>query len=87
MKITRSHSSATESAKKVIKVLEKTGLVSKISLGIIKKTKSKSGNINMKFLPITGGFKAVIVGGGTVQELYIYTTETNEIKRILLDNF
>ena len=86
MKITNSHSSATESTNKIIKSLKKTGLVSKISLGIIKKTKGKSGNINLKYSSISGGLKVTIVGGGTVQEIYIYTDKTEEIKKLLNKN-
>jgi|GEM_PF-1491153 len=82
MKITSSHSSATESTDKVVKVLKKSGLVSKMSLGIIKKTKGKSGNMTIKFLPMTGGTKAIIVGGGVVQEIYIYTKQIEEVKKL-----
>jgi len=85
MKITVSHSSATEATDKVIKTLKKSNLVSKISLGIIKKTKGKSGNINLKYLPITGGVKASIVGGGTVQEIYIYTKEIEKVKKLFVN--
>jgi hypothetical protein len=85
MKITTSHSSTTESAEKVMKTLKKSGLVSKISLGIIKKTKGKSGNVNIKYLPITGGVKASIVGGGTVQEIYIYTKEIEKVKKLFVN--
>jgi len=85
MKITVSHSSATEATDKVIKTLKKSNLVSKISLGVIKKTKGKSGNINLKYLPITGGVKASIVGGGTVQEIYIYTKEIEKVKKLFVN--
>lgn len=83
MKISKSHSSATEATRKVIRILEKSGLVSKIGLGIIQQTKSQSGNINVKCLPITGGIKAVVVGGGVVQEIYIYTNEIEQVRNIL----
>jgi hypothetical protein len=83
MKITRSHSSATEATKKVLLVLKKSNLVSKVGLGIIKKTKGKSGNINIKYSPISGGTKASIVGGGTVQEIYIYTKNVEKVSEIL----
>ena len=86
MKITRSHSSATESVDKILKTLKKSGLVSKISLGIIKQTKGKSGNINVKHFPVTGGIKAIIVGGGAVQEIYIYTKEAEKVKELLTNN-
>jgi hypothetical protein len=66
-----------------MRVLEKSGLVSKISLGIIKKTKRKSGDITMKHSVITGGIITVIVGGGTAQEIYIYTKEVDKVKEIL----
>lgn len=86
MIITKSHGSATESTSKIIKILEKSGYVSKVGLGIIKKTKGKSGNISIKCLPITGGIKAAIIGGGTVQDIYIYTKEAEKVKK-LFTNF
>lgn len=85
MKITSSHSSTTESTTKVIRILKKSGLVSKIGLGVIKQTKGKSGNINIKYLPITGGVKAVIVGGGAVQEIYIYTKQIEAVKKLFVN--
>ena len=87
MKVTKNHSSATESTAKITKILDKSNLVSKISLGIIKKTKGKSGNINIKCVPITGGIRATIVGGGTVQEVYIYTKEPEKIEKLLLKTY
>lgn len=83
MKTTKSHGSATEASEKVIRILEKSDLVSKIGLGIIKQTKGKSGNISIKFLPITGGIKSAVIGGGTVQDIYIYTKEADEVKKLL----
>jgi hypothetical protein len=86
MQITRSHTSATEATDKVVKALKKSGLASKMSLGIIKKTKGKSGNMTIKFLPMTGGTKATVVGGGVVQEIYIYTKEIEEVKKLFVDS-
>ncbi len=83
MKISKNHSTATNASKEIIKTLEKSCLVSKIGLGIIKKTNSQSGNIRIKFLPISGGIKAVVTGGGAVQDLYIYTKYPLEIKSLL----
>jgi len=83
MKITKSHSSATESTKKIITILKKSYLVSKISLGIINKTRSKDGNISIKHSDITGGIKVTVVGGGTAQEIYVYTKEIIKTRDLL----
>jgi len=85
--ITRSHTSTTDATAEIITVLKKLKEVSKISIGIIKPTTSKGGKRAIKFLPITGGVVAMVRGSGTVQELYIYTNETDFVKSYLLKVF
>jgi hypothetical protein len=87
IKITRSHTSTTDATAEIIKALKKLKEVSKISIGIIKPTTSKGGKRAIKFLPITGGIVAIIRGSGTVQELYIYTSEIDFVKNYLLKVF
>ncbi len=84
MKTTRSHTSTTELSNEIIHAAEKIKEISKIGIGIIKITKSKGGKRGIKFLPITGGVKAVVRGSGTVQELFIYTNEAELVKKYLL---
>lgn len=86
-KTTDSHTTLTEAAEEVIRVIHKIENVSKVGIGIIKTTKSKGGKRAIKFLPITGGVKAVVRGSGTVQELYIYTNETALVTYYLLKYF
>lgn len=73
--ITDSHSTTTEASEEIIKAAQKLKEISKIGIGMIKTTKSKGGKRAIKFLPITGGVKAIVRGSGTVQELYIYTSD------------
>ena len=87
IKITRSHTSATDATREIIQALKKIKSVNKISIGIIKPTTSKGGKRAIKFLPITGGILAIIRGSGTVQELYIYTNEVDFVKQYLLKIF
>jgi hypothetical protein len=84
-KITRSHTSIIDAAKPLIKAGEKTSLVSKMSLGIIKHI--GTGKPSLKFHPITGGVKVVVRGNTTIQELYFYTQETNTVIDILKQSF
>ena len=86
-KLAPSHSTLTEVAREVIETLHKINDVSKVSIGIIKTTASKGGKRGIKFLPITGGLKAVVRGSGTVQELYIYTKNPEATSKILLNIF
>ncbi|MEI8338226.1 MAG: DUF2103 domain-containing protein [bacterium] len=83
MKTTRSHTSTTEVSNEIIQAAEKINEITKIGIGIIKITKSKGGKRGIKFLPITGGVKAVVRGSGTVQELFIYTNEPELVKKYL----
>jgi hypothetical protein len=75
-KITNSHSTLTETAEKLVTEAIKSPLILKI--GIANITHVGGGRRSLKFLPITGGIKAVVRGSGSVQELYIYTNTPNE---------
>ena len=79
MKISRSHSTHTETSKTVIDLLEKTGLVQKISRGIIKNTRSKSGQKSLKITDLKTCLKVSVRGNGAVQDLYVYTKEAGTI--------
>ena len=81
--ITDSHSSTTDASEEIIRQAKKLEFINKIGIGIIKITKSKGGKRSIKFLPITGGIKASVRGSGTVQELFIYTKETELTKEYL----
>lgn len=72
-KITDSHSTLTKPSEKVMEEAAKISSVSKISISIIKQV--GGGRRSLKFLPITGGIKAVVRGEGAVQELFIYTDD------------
>lgn len=72
-KITRSHTSTIEKAGEVVVLIQKMSSVSKISLGIIKHI--GVGKPAVKFHVITGGFKAVIRGNISIQEIFVYTKD------------
>ncbi len=84
-KITNSHSTLTEIAEKLIYEAVKSPLISKI--GIANITHIGGGRKSLKFLPITGGIKAVVRGSGSVQEIYIYTNKPEETKTELIKIF
>jgi hypothetical protein len=84
-KITNSHSTLTEVAEKLVYEAIKSPLISKI--GIANITHVGGGRKSLKFLPITGGIKAVVRGSGSVQELYIYTNKPAETEAELTKIF
>ncbi len=84
-KITDSHSTLTEVAEKLVEKAVRLDLISKIGIGNI--THVGGGRKSLKFLPITGGTKAVVRGSGSVQELYIYTSKPDEAKIALMGIF
>lgn len=84
-KITESHSTLTETAEKFVREAIKSPLISKIGIASI--THVGGGRKSLKFLPITGGIKAVIRGSGSVQEIYIYTNKIEETKKRLDEIF
>ncbi len=77
-KITNSHSSLTETAEKLVAKAIKLESISKISISTI--THVGGGRKSLKFLPITGGVKAIVRGSGSVQDIYIYTSNPEETK-------
>ena len=85
-KITNSHSTLTEISERLVYEAFKSPLTSKISIAKI--THVGGGRKSLKFLPITGGIKAVVRGSGSVQELYIYTDKPektmDKMKKIFL---
>ena len=84
-KITSSHTTLTDLAREVVETTHHMPEVSKISIGIIKTTTSKGGKRGIKFLPITGGLKAIVRGSGSVQELYIYTKNPKVTEQTLIN--
>lgn len=78
-KITRSHTSAIEKAEEVVAMIQKLPEVTKISLGIIKHI--GVGKPTVKFHEITGGFKAVIRGNISIQEIFVYTKDSSEVQK------
>ena len=84
-KITRSHTSLIDAAEGLVKKATQMDEVSKISFGIIKKI--NIGKPRIKFLPITGGVKAIVRGNAYVREIYIYTNEPSLISKTLTDIF
>ena len=84
-KLTRSHTSLIEAAEDVIKYATEMFEVSKVSLGVIKQI--SVGKKRIKFLPITGGIKAIIRGNASIQEIFIYTKEEKLVTRTLTELF
>ncbi len=84
-KITDSHSTLTEVAEKLVEKAVKFDFITKIGIGNI--THVGGGRRSLKFLPITGGIKAVVRGSGSVQELYIYTNVADRTKTELMNVF
>ncbi len=78
-KLTRSHTSAIERVQEVVALIQKLPEVSKISLGIIKHI--GVGRPAVKFHEITGGFRAVIRGNISIQEIFVYTKDSSRVQK------
>ncbi len=88
-KFTGSHTTVIEPAETLIKVLNNSDLVYKISLGFIKNKAGKggSGHVRYKLHKNGSGLKLVVSGTGTVQEFYIYTNDMAQVKALIEDNW
>ncbi|MDQ2932832.1 MAG: hypothetical protein M3Q80_00435 [bacterium] len=84
-KITDSHGSATETAHEVVEIAAKLDYVHKIGFGLIRHV--PKGRRALKYLPITGGIKAVVRGNGAVQDLFIYTKDVDGLMKELEEKF
>jgi hypothetical protein len=84
-KLTRSHTSAIARVQEVIALIQKLPEVSKISLGIIKHI--GVGRPAVKFHEITGGFRAVIRGNISIQEIFVYTKQVEEVQKLISEMF
>jgi len=81
-KLTRSHTTLIDAAAPLVDYLQGCADVSKISLGIIKSL--GKGSTGLKFYPVTGGWKVTVRGNTSLQEIVVYTTDPERIRRELL---
>jgi len=80
-KLTRSHTTLIEAAVPVVDLLEARPEVTKISLGIIKVI--GKGLPAVKMRPATGGWKVVIRGNLSLQELVVYSSDLEATRHSL----
>ena len=81
-KLTRSHTTLIDAAVPLVDYLQGCADVSKISLGIIKSL--GKGSTGLKFHPVTGGWKVTVRGNTSLQEIVVYTTDPERVRRALL---
>ena len=84
-KVNASHSTVIGAAARVVDRAQRMPQVSKISLGII--IPIRGPRKAFKIQTITGGIKAIVQGGGAVQELYIYTSDPEYVEKVLEEFF
>ena len=71
-KITGSHTTVIDAAEKIISEILKDDSVEKISLGIIRQCRTRSGYQKIKIIKIPVGLKMVIRGNSYAQTIYLY---------------
>ena len=81
-KLTRSHTTVIDAVAPLVDLLQECQEVSKISLGMIKNI--GKGQTGLKFHPVTGGWRVVVRGNTSLQELVVYTPEPEVVRRRLL---
>jgi hypothetical protein len=83
-KIASSHSSYIDAVGPLLKKLSQHPAVSKISLGIIKPHLPPS-SLRVKIMPLSGGLKVVVRGTNSLQEIFVYTTDTESVHASIAD--
>lgn len=81
-KLTRSHTTLIDAAAVLVDHLQDRDDVSKISLGIIKNI--GKGAPGLKFHAVVGGWKVVVRGNCSLQEMVVYTSEPERVRAGLL---
>lgn len=81
-KLTRNHTTLIDAAAPLVDYLQACAEVSKISLGMIKNI--GKGTPGLKFHPVTGGWRVVIRGNVSLQEIVVYTEEPHKVRRSLV---
>ena len=84
-KVTTRHSTVTKTASKVVGKAARMPEVKNIVLSLIKVV--RGGRRRVSFNPINGGIKAIVQGGGTIQNIMIYTNSPDTVTRTLTEAF
>ncbi len=85
-KISRSHTTVIDAAKKLIATAAKLSEVSKISLGVITPN-LPTGRHRLKCINIAGGIRAEVRGTNSKQQIFIYTQDAVKTETALMDLF
>lgn len=80
-KISKSHTSIIEAAEPILREVRQQIEVSKIVLGPIRKV--KNGPRRVKIQNIPAGIKAICRAPNSIQDIYIYTSNPEQISAIL----
>jgi len=81
-KLTRNHTTLIDAAAPLVDFLQGRDEVSKISLGIIKNI--GKGARGLKFHAVTGGWRVIVRGNVSLQEMVVYTTDPEKVREGLL---
>jgi len=82
-KTTKNHTTYIKTAEKLLKELNKMSEVEKISLGFIKRTPNKKGKVGLKVKEISGGLHLKVRGNTSIQDIYVYTKDTEIVSKVL----
>ena len=80
-KFTASHTTVIEPAERVLKIAEALDIVSKISIGMIRRIPSKVARLKFKEVP--AGLMLTVIGKGSMQDVVIYTKDRENVQRAL----
>lgn len=80
-KINNAHSTLIRAAEPVVAAAKKDRRVTRIILGKIVPRKGGERRLKTQYVP--AGLKVVVRSGGELQELYLYTTEAEDVRLAL----
>jgi hypothetical protein len=84
-KISRSHSTVTEAALRLVTQARRNILVEKILLGPIRPCRSSGTRQRIKVHYLVAGLRVTVRGSTTIQDIYLYTADRKAVAAWIAD--
>lgn len=85
-KFGRRHTTYIDVAEGLVNELSRSELVKKVSFGYITATPGKTGQRGVKIKEAQGGLHLIVRGPSSVQDIYVYTDDPDEVRQMIDDS-
>jgi hypothetical protein len=77
------HSTVTDPAAEVLAALRPLSIVNRVNIGEIRPIRRRATDRRVKASPMSGGLRLAVIGGGAVQDVYVYTDAPEDVRAVL----